>query len=142
MAFQITQLCTAPVEERCASVGSPDYDEQSMLECLVFRRFLQRLFPVPEEADAHFIVSTFPHDFGHYREVCVRYRGAPGADFATKVENDLPHYWDEVAKAELAWFRERRRYVRALLAGEIVATEIPELYQTIEPPRFVAELQS
>ena len=54
-------------------MGRPDYDEQSLLECKVFKRMLERLHPVPAEALSSLIVKSFPHDFGSYREVCVRY---------------------------------------------------------------------
>lgn len=46
MEFEMNVLASAPVDEPCAQVGTDDYREASMIECYVFRRMLERLFPL------------------------------------------------------------------------------------------------
>jgi hypothetical protein len=46
-------LGPVPSEETCAALGiDPDFPEKSRRECRVFKRLLQRLFPVPQGVDA------------------------------------------------------------------------------------------
>lgn len=139
MEFEMGVLASAPIDEPCAQVGTDDYREASMIECYVFRRMLERLFPLPEDCSAYFIIKSFPHDFGAYREVCVKYSGDAGAEYAVKVENELPARWDAVAIQELDWLRERIRYMRAVAAGSITLDAVPELYRLQDPPLFRAK---
>lgn len=135
MSFELCSLAPAPIEEPCAQVGTVDYAAVSMIECFVFRRMLNRLFPVPEGVSAFYIIKSFSHDFGMYREVCLKHNGEAGALFTTKVEDELPLRWDAIAFQELGWFRERDRLHRAARASGSV-DEIPESYRSFEPPAF------
>jgi hypothetical protein len=94
-------LCPSPVEESCASVGDSDYEQRSRRECFAFKRQLERMFPPPE--GARLCVKSFPHDFGSYREVCVKYdEDDPAAfDYAFRLESGMPSHWDEIARNEL-----------------------------------------
>lgn len=137
MSFELCSLAPAPIEEPCAQVGTADYADASMAECLVFGRMLNRVFPVPEGVSAVFIIKSFVHDYGAYREVCLKHQGEAGALFAAKVENELPLRWDEIAVQELAWFREKDRLHRAARASGSV-DEISDMYRSFEPPAFSA----
>ena len=123
-------LGPVPAEEPCAQVGSAEYRALSMRECDVFRRMLERLFPKPEGVSASIAVLTFPHDFGPYREVCVKFDRTCGqsTDYAYDVDSNAPASWDALAKYELAW-RERRDSLRlAFVAGDLPADEFPAQY--------------
>ena len=123
-------LGPVPSGEPCAQVGSAEYLERSMRECDVFKRMLLRLFPIPEGVSASIAVSSFPHDFGAYREVCVKFdRTCPKAmDCAYGIDNDAPTSWDAIAKYELAWRERRDSLRRAFGAGDLPADEFPAQY--------------
>lgn len=89
-------LGPTPSLETCAAVGSPGYDKRSQLECKVFRRMLERVLPVPEEMSARYVVRSFPHDFGEYREVCSDFDAEEPETmaFASDVESNTPENWD------------------------------------------------
>jgi hypothetical protein len=93
-----------PAGEPCAQVGTDNYLARSMRECEVFRRMLDRVFPIPQGLPVKYVVRSHPHDFGTYREVSVRYSGGdPSAcDFAFQVESSVPDGWDPLAQQELA----------------------------------------
>jgi hypothetical protein len=61
------------------------------------------MFGNPPEG-AQFRLKSFPHDFGSYHEVVMSFDPAvrTAAEFACRVEANLPAEWDELAKAELA----------------------------------------
>jgi len=123
-------LGPVPAEESCSQVGSADYHEHSSRECEVFKRMLERLFPVPEGVAASIAVFSFPHDFGAYREVCVKFdrRCAQATEYAYAVDNDAPPSWDAIAKFELAWRERRDSLRRAFGAGDLPAAEFPQQY--------------
>ena len=112
-------------------MGRPDYDEQSLLECKVFKRMLERLHPVPADALASLIVKSFPHDFGSYREVCVRYEDTDGqaCDHACMVEGNTPAEWDAIARYELIWIERKDQLQRAVLRGDLQPQEVPTVYR-------------
>lgn len=85
-------LGPVPAYESCAPVGYPGYEMRSQLECKVFRRMLERVRPVPQEVSARYVVRSFPHDFGDYREVCIDFDAEePEAlAFASEVESNTP----------------------------------------------------
>lgn len=131
-------LGPVPAYESCAPVGYPGYEKRSQLECKVFRRMLERVRPVPQEVSASYVVRSFPHDFGDYREVCIDFDAEePGAlAFASEVESNTPDHWDAQAVFELTWFSRRDDYIAALGRDEIKAEEIPELYRRYTVPVF------
>ncbi|MBY0365417.1 hypothetical protein CDN99_15530 [Roseateles aquatilis] len=137
------ELGPVPAEESCAQVGAPDYERNARRECGVFRRMLERLFPVPEDVDARFTVRQYPHDFGSYFEVCVAY-GAPRggfintapSDFAFRVESETPSHWDAIAQYELAWYERRDAYIAAVSDQRMTPGEVPAHYAAGTPPRL------
>lgn len=102
---------SSPVCEKCAQVGSPDYDRKSRIECAVFANQLKRLFPKGD-----FGVKSFPHDGAevgeiiHYREIIAYYdpelaetneSAKEQMDAAFEAERRTPEYWDKIAIQEL-----------------------------------------
>jgi hypothetical protein len=119
-----------PSEEQSAQVGTAQYLERSERECAVFKRMLDRLYPVPEGVAASIAVSSFPHDFGPYREVCVKFDGtcAKAMDYAYGIDANAPTTWDAIAKYELAWRERRDAFRRAFGAGDLQADNFPSQY--------------
>lgn len=62
---------SAPCDEECAQVGSPDYSTQARIECRAYMEQLRRLYPEPQ--GGYFKLKSFPHDFGSYYEVVAVY---------------------------------------------------------------------
>lgn len=135
MPYEILPIGPAPCDESCAQVGEPDYHERSRRECRVFQRMLLRLFPkpesIPDSVPASVVVQTFAHEFGRYREVCVRY--APSnpvaAEWAYCIENNAPPTWDALARSELTWLEQQEQLLRAIECGEIAASELPAIHR-------------
>lgn len=98
------ELCSTPIDEPCAMVGSPDYSTRARAECRAFVGQLERAFPLAIEAGCSFRIKSNPHDFGTYFEVqvCFDDEDEIQTEWAYDIENDLPTHWDEIARAELA----------------------------------------
>ena len=114
--MEYIELGPVPAGEPCAQVGTDNYLARSMRECEVFRRMLERVFPIPEGLPVKYVIRSHPHDFGAYREVSVRYRAGDQAasDFAILVESSIPECWDPVAQQELADLQRRPAESQAL----------------------------
>lgn len=141
MSSHILTIGPAPCEENCAQVGSTDYDVRSRRECLIYQRMLARLFPLSDEVPAHLIVKTFLHDFGSYREVCVRYDdgNVKACHYAFQLEAQSPAQWDAIARYELIWLDRREQFRVALQRGELQPQEMPERYRDEEFPDLPVE---
>lgn len=113
--MEYIELGPVPAGEPCAQVGTDNYLARSMRECEVFRRMLERVFPIPEGLPVKYVVRSHPHDFGTYREVSVRYSSDDPAacDFAFRVESSVPDGWDPVAQQELADLQGRQAELHA-----------------------------
>jgi hypothetical protein len=147
MSLQIMTIGAAPCEEPCAQVGRSDYDERSRRECRVFQRMLERLFPLPDDIPAVYVVKSFAHDFGAYREVCVRYEDTNerACAYACGVEAATPIHWDAIARYELIWAERHESSQRAIRRGELRSQDLPEAYRggrfpTLPADRSLGEL--
>ncbi len=131
MSYQTMTIGASPCEETCAQVGSSDYDTRSRRECLVFRRMLERLFPLADDVPARFAVLSSPHEFGTYREVSVHYEDsdARACDHAYAVEANTPAQWDAIARYELIWIERKDQLQRAVLRGDLQPQEVPTVYR-------------
>lgn len=112
--MQYIDLGPVPAGESCAQVGSEGYEARAQRECAVYKRMLQRLFPVPEGLGVRYAVRRHPHDFGAYYEVSVGYDAAGAAaeaacEFAFTVERCIPDLWDPIARYELMWFEQHSK---------------------------------
>lgn len=142
MPRQIMNIGPVPTDESAAQVGRPDYEDQSLRQCHVFKRMLERLHPTPADGSATLVIKSFPHDFGSYRELCVRYDdNAPAAtDYAFGLENNTPAVWDAIARYELIWLERLSVLNRAIHAGEMSPTDVPESYRSGQLPELPADL--
>lgn len=104
MALDTIELGPVPAGETCVEVGTDNYMANSLRECKVYQRMLERLCPIPQGLPVAFVVRSHPHDFGPYREVSVRFCGGNQAamDFAYHVDANAPDQWDAIARDALA----------------------------------------
>jgi hypothetical protein len=128
-----------PAGEACAQIGADNYLANSLRECEVYRRMLDRIFPVPGKLPVKFVVRSHPHDFGPYREVSIAFADGNQAavDFAWQVQAALPDAWDAVALYELAWFGRRDAYAKAVREGSQPREELPQHDAANSPPQLV-----
>jgi len=102
MSFETLSLSPVPIAEDCAQLGSDNYRELARMECQAFIEQLRRVHG-EEPRKCGFIVKSNPHDFGTYYDVVVKFDedDDEASDYAYKVEGELPHHWDQLAKDEL-----------------------------------------
>jgi hypothetical protein len=96
------ELGPVPADENCEQLG-PNYDPaKATRECRAYVNQLRRQFPDPPFG-ADFVIKTFSHEFGSYKEVCVRFSDISdeAVDFAYRVEDEAPANWDDEARREL-----------------------------------------
>jgi len=98
-------LDSSPAEEDCAQVGSENYLQCAATECNIYKKQLERLFPIPPnlEYEVSFMVKFNRYESGGYYEAVLRYNDAnsDAIKFAFEVENNAPGHWDAEAIAEL-----------------------------------------
>lgn len=96
MTRDYLELGSAPCDEDCAQVGTPDYPERSYDECRRYIALLTTAMGEPPDG-AWFSTKSFPHDFGTYREVVVYFDAAneAAADYAWRCEGEAPRTWDD-----------------------------------------------
>ena len=135
LVMQHLDIGPTPAAESCAQVGSDTYAAASRIECRVFVRMLTRLFAVPGDVNARFQARCHSHDFGSYRSVAVAYgSNERDAEFAFRVEDEVPECWDDIARYELAWFEKRAGLDSAALRGALASEDVPELLCDSVPP--------
>jgi hypothetical protein len=141
MPQEIMTIGSSPCEESCAQVGNADYDDRSRRECRVFQRMLERAFPLAEDVRARFVVKSSPHDFGSYREVCIRYEDTDprACEHAYRVEANTPPEWDAIARYELLWLERQEQLQLAVRRGELQPHEVPAPYRAVDFPRLPAD---
>ena len=101
---------------------------------------LERLHPVPADSQASLIVKSFPHDFGSYREVCVRFEDTDpvATGYAFDLERDTPEQWDAIARYELIWLERKAVFDRALRKNEMSPDDVPVSLRTAYLPDLPA----
>jgi hypothetical protein len=141
--MEYIELGPVPAGEPCAQVGTDNYLARSMRECEVFRRMLERVFPIPEGLPVKYVVRSHPHDFGTYREVSVRYSGddAAACNFAFQVESSVPDVWDPVAQQELADLQRRQAELQAVSATAATVEPADRAQPDCMPPRVPADVR-
>lgn len=89
------EIGTTPYEEECAQVGELDYYEKVNEESIRYIALLREIFGDETEHDCLYVRKSFPHDFGTYYEVCIKFYDTDrGNEFAYFVEENLPATWD------------------------------------------------
>ena len=96
-------ISCSPASESCAQVGTENYEVQSGRECRALIAQLRRQFGT-EPMLARLSIRSFPHDFGSYKEVVCYYddEDEEARDYAFRLESELPEFWDDEAKFDLA----------------------------------------
>lgn len=104
--FDYVWLGSAPAEEACAQVGTPDYAERARTECIAYKRQLVRVAlaagkDVPP--GAVIMTKSESHDYGTYYEVVCKYDDTKEAavEFAYWLEENMPGHWDDEAREAL-----------------------------------------
>jgi hypothetical protein len=117
--FDTIAIGPTPAEEKCAQAGHDDI-ELNRMEVRAFIKQLMRLFPIPENVNARFIMERNEHEFGVYYEAAIKYdmSDEAAADYAISVENNAPKYWDDIAKTELTSQRYFERLNERESSGE------------------------
>ena len=103
MAKDYISIGGSPCDEQCVQVEPTGaYVGPMRDEC---KRFLELIRKVlgKEPDGAYLSVKGFPHDFGTYYEVVVKYDedDETATKFAYGIENNSPTKWDNEAKKEL-----------------------------------------
>jgi len=103
MMIDYISIGCSPYDEDCAQVGSAGFRERASIEMNVYIDQLHRMFPQIEDSDLTLAIKWFPHDFGSYGEVVVKYSDANPDDeaLALFLENNAPDLWDDIAKERL-----------------------------------------
>lgn len=89
-----------------AQVGDPDYIEKSRVEMEILIETLKRSLPIPEKFEniLFYRVKSFPHDFGTYKEVVIKFNDDlinEKADSENEEDqNFVNEFWDFINKAE------------------------------------------
>lgn len=105
--METIDLGPTPCDEPCAQLGDDGYEIRSRMECRVFRDQIERCcvahFGENLPNNVHIKVQNFPHDFGEYREVVVRFDpfDARAVDIALWIESNVPERWDVEALRQL-----------------------------------------
>ena len=96
MAKDFISIGCTPASEDCVQVSKTEYYMDKMLaECNRYKEMLQAKF-----ADCNKVtiaVKTFPHDFGSYAEVVVKYdnEDIEALAQAIHIENNMPMNWTD-----------------------------------------------
>jgi hypothetical protein len=94
---------TTPSGEDCAQVGSENFTANARKECIMFIKQIRRTFGVEPEG-ATLSIKSSNHDLGTYYDVVCYFddNNEVASDYAYRIDNELPEYWDEEAKKELS----------------------------------------
>ena len=103
------EIGSSPWGEECAQLGSEGYSERGRAECRAYIGQLYRLleangFRRNELPDGFALtVKGNSHDFGTYYEVVCRFStyDEKAFDLSFWLEENIPEFWDDVAKAEI-----------------------------------------
>ncbi len=139
MKINYLEIGPGPADETCAQLGQdPHFDETNARECRVFKRMLERVYPIQAGVPTQLIIKSFPHEFGAYKEVCVTFDGSDQAAvrYAFQVEANAPMTWDDIARYELYWYQMKADVLRRLDDGEIRSSDVPEEFRTLVPPQI------
>jgi len=93
-------LGSAPANEDCAQLGAPDYYEKARAECTRFIQLLRRTFG-DEPEGARLAIKSNAHEWGNYYSVVCYFDDefAGAREYAFRLENDIPAYWDAASFA-------------------------------------------
>ncbi len=96
MYSDVVYLGTAPANEECAQVGSPDYQDRALRECRAYAEAIRKVLG-PEPEGARLRVKRESHDYGSYWELIVEYDGGneAAARYAARCDAEAPTTWED-----------------------------------------------
>ncbi|MHC5897294.1 hypothetical protein [Nostoc sp.] len=98
-------------KEKRPPINTPYYDADSaLIECRVFKQYIQRLFPIPQELEGQlcYRIRGYNSDFGTYYKLSILYNDSnlDAFNFACNIELvEFPSDWDEIALKDLRSLR-------------------------------------
>ena len=100
--FEQFELGSSPNGEDCVQVNSKvDYMPAMNEEVKRYKAMLETRFPIPEflAGQVRFAITSNSHDFGTYKEVCIKYfeSDEQALEFALHVEGNCPELWNDTA---------------------------------------------
>lgn len=98
------EIGPTPCNEDCAQVGTDNYRTMANIEMDAYVDQLYRIFGEKIEGSMiTFAKKWFPHDFGTYGEVVIKYDDAdPNSHLVYEIERELPDQWDNEAISYIA----------------------------------------
>lgn len=100
--WDLMNIAPTPSEEDCECLGPNYRPDVAKKECRIFRQQLIRQFGEPPFG-ARLVITNNSHDLGVYHEVEVKFDDTDKAacDYAFKLEDECPEFWDEQARIDL-----------------------------------------
>ncbi len=101
--FEEMEFETTPHGEPCAQVGIDDYDLRTRREAAAMIAQLHRHLGAPP-AGVIIRVKGFPHDFGIYHQIVMKWRSddEQAADWVYNADRNWPENWDDQARVDLS----------------------------------------
>lgn len=96
--YDFIELDGAPYEEDCVQVSQTEnYIPAMKEECKKYMEQLIEIFPQAGKFGCYFTIKSFPHDFGQYYNVGIKYNDSDdkASAFAWWVQDNLPAKWDD-----------------------------------------------
>lgn len=107
MAKDYISIGCTPAAEECVQVSKTEYYLDKMLvECDRYKTLLQTIFA--DCTKVTIAVKTFPHDFGTYAEVVVKFddNDPEAIAQAIHIENNSPMYWTDTTPIKFEYVPE------------------------------------
>lgn len=96
------ELGPAPSDESCAQSTDPDFNTKNQEECQRYKEQLLNLAKAKNipMGKAKLTIKSFSHDYGSYREVCVKFDTTDqvGIDFAFWLDENAPTTWENTSQ--------------------------------------------
>ena len=96
MKQEYIELGSAPYNEDCAQVGTPNYAVNARRECQHYITAIRNYLGM-EPDGAHLAVKSFPHDYGTYYETVCYYdpEDQAAVEYAFRCEGQGPATWED-----------------------------------------------
>lgn len=97
--MEYLELGNSPLFEDCVQVSNTNVDYLPLMHAELKRyvEMLRKRFPFADgKNDCYFSIKFFPHDFGQYGEVVIKYYETEESwDIVSFIEDHLPEYWND-----------------------------------------------
>lgn len=137
MQFGYLFIGQAPADEPRSLLGKdPLYAENSQFECRVFKRMIERLFLRSDDSFVLILTRSRSSPDGNTNQLCIAFDkdDERAKKYVQTVQTALPRRWDEMARYELDWYRNKAKLLSQLSLDAMTCQDIPEEYRDINPP--------